>query len=308
MKISITSAYKSIKARNKAIASYDNFLSRWPIPYQAQIIMTSFGETHVLTSGSPQAKPLVLLHGGATNSTMWFHNIAALSSKFQVFAVDIIGEPGKSAGTRPSYKSDGHAHWLKEVFTALNIQTAALCGLSLGGMFAWKFALLYPESVSSLALLSTTTLSKSNTRLSLMFRAILANVLPIPFMAKNFLTYISASASQWPKWAVEGFITQYQAYKFNFDKIQIISDDELSKLPFKTLVLIGEDEILCDQRALVARINALAPSIIVDIIPAAKHTISTDQPDLVNERLRFNMGNFRCSQCALVFSRIYFKA
>ncbi len=285
MKMTIPSAYKSIKLRDKAIASYDDFLARWPIPYQAQTIMTRFGETHVMVSGSPQAKPLVLLHGGATNSTMWFHNIMALSSKFRVFAVDIIGEPGKSAGTRPSYKSDGHAHWLKDVFDALNIHAAAVCGLSLGGMLAWKFALLYPESVSSLALLSTTTLSRSNARLSLLLRAIFANLLPISFIAKNFLTYISASAAQWPEWAVEGFIIQYQSYKFNFDAIQFISDNDLSKLPSKTLILIGQDEVLFDPLAVVSRINSMAPSIIVDIIPGAKHTISTDQPDLVNERL-----------------------
>ena len=151
-KMTIQSAYKSLKARANSIASYDDFLTHWPVPYQAQILMTSFGETHVIVSGSPQAKPLVLLHGAATNSTMWFHNIAVLSKKFRVFAVDIIGEPGKSAGTRPSYKSDGHARWLKEVFSSLEIHEAALCGLSLGGMLAWKFSLLYPESISSLAL------------------------------------------------------------------------------------------------------------------------------------------------------------
>jgi pimeloyl-ACP methyl ester carboxylesterase len=281
------SAYKSIKAKGKAIASYDDFLARWPVPYLTQIVTTSFGETHVIISGSPQKKPLVLLHGGATNSTMWLNNIEALSSKFQVFAIDIIGEPGKSAGTRPLYKSDGHARWLKEVFAALEIHEAALCGLSLGGMLAWKFALQYPESVSSLVLLSTSSLAppSGNNRFSIMLRAILANLIPISFFAKNFLNCISASALQWPDWAVQGFIIQYQSYKFNFDRIPVISDQELSLLPSKTLILIGQDEILYDPIAVKSRINSVASSITIDLIPGAKHTISTDQSALVNERL-----------------------
>lgn len=281
------SAYKSIKARRKAIASYDDFLARWPAPYLTRVVMTSFGETHVIISGSPQRKPLVLLHGGATNSTMWLNNIVALSSEFQVFAVDIIGEPGKSAGTRPLYKSDAHARWLKEVFAALEIHETALCGLSLGGMLAWKFALQYPESVSSLALLSTSSLAppSANNRLSIMFRAILANIIPISFFAKNFLKYISASALQWPDWAVQGFVIQYQSYKFNFDRIPIISDNELSKLPPKTLILMGQDETLYDATDVASRIHKVAPSITVEILSGAKHTIATDQPDLVNERL-----------------------
>jgi len=280
--MTIQSAYKSLKAYGNSMASYDDFLTRWPIPYKAQVLMTSFGKTHVIVSGSPQAKPLVLLHGAATNSTMWFHNIAALSSKFQVFMVDIIGEPGKSAGTRPSYKSDGHARWLKEVFAALEIHEAALCGCSLGGMFAWKFSLLYPESVSSLALLAPPL---ANPRFSVMYRAILASVLPTSFFAKKFLNYISAGASQWPAWGVDAFVTQYQSYKFNFDQVPLISDHELSQLPSKTLILMGQDEVLCNPTTVASRIHSVAPSITVDIIPRAKHTISSDQPEFVNEKL-----------------------
>ncbi len=277
-------AYKSVKAQKKAIAIYDDFLTRWPVPYRTQTVMTSFGETHIIISGSPQAKPLMLLHGSATNSTMWFNNIAALTSRFQTFAVDIIGEPGKSAGTRPLYKSDGHARWLKEVFSALEIHEAALCGLSLGGVIAWKFALLYPESVSSLALLST-SLFRSNARLSLMFHAILANLLPMSFFAKNFLNYISASAGRWPSWGVEAFVISYQSYKFNFDAIPTISDYELSQLPYKTLILMGKDDVIYDPITAAARISSAAPSIIVEILSEAKHTITADQPNLVNEKL-----------------------
>lgn len=280
--MTIQSAYKSIKARDKAIASYDDLLTRWPVSYHAQVVKTRFGETHVIISGSPDAKPLVLLHGAATNSTMWIENIAALSNKFQVYAVDIIGEPGKSAGTRPLYKSDGHARWLKEVFDALNIHQAALCGLSLGGMIAWKFALLYPESVSSLALLAPPL---ANPRFSVMYRAILANVLPTAYFAKKFIKYISASGLQWPEWAVNAFIIQYQAYKFNTDPAPVISDHELSQLPSNTLILLGQDEVLCDSAKVASRIRAAAPSINVEVIPGAKHTVSTDQPDLVNEKL-----------------------
>lgn len=280
--MAIQSAYKSNKAREKTMASYDDFLTRWPIPYQTRMLMTSFGETHIIISGSPESKPLVLLHGAAVNSTMWFHNVAALSSKFQVFAVDIIGEPGKSAGSRPSYKSDGHARWLKEVFAALEIHEAALCGLSLGAMMAYKFALLYPESVSSLALLAPPL---SNQRFSLMFRAILANVLPISFFAKNFFNYISASASQLPEWGVKAFLVQYQSYKFNLDRAPILSDQALLHLPPKTLILLGEDEVLCDPVVAASRIRSIAPSITLNIIPGAKHTISSDQPELVNQKL-----------------------
>ncbi len=65
----------------------------------------------------------------------------------------------------------------------------------------------------------------------------------------------------------------------------MISDHELEKLPSKTLILMGKDETLYDAIDTVSRIQKVAPSITVEILPEAKHTIATDQPDLVNEKL-----------------------
>jgi len=272
-----STAYKSQKARDKTLVSYDEFLQYWPVPYQSQYIFTSFGETHVLISGSTTSKPLVLLHGAAGNSCMWFYNIAALSKQFRVIAVDIIGEPGKSAGTRPLYKSEDYSHWLKEVLENFDIKNAALCGLSLGAMLAYRYALCYPESVSSLALLAPPLANQS---FAVMYRAVLANLFPKMF-AMKFLNYISASAVQWPEWGVKAFIVPYHAYKFNFDKVPLMHEYDLSKLPEKTLILLGKQEVLCNPAEVVLNMN----SINVDIIPGAKHTINADQPAIVNARL-----------------------
>ncbi len=284
----VQSAYKSSKDKERALASYESFLSQWPVPYQARLINTSFGETHIIVSGSPQAKPLILLHGGGGNSTMWMYNIEALSKSFHVFAVDIIGEAGKSAGMRPSFKSEGHARWLKEVFDALGISKAVVCGASLGGMLAHQFALQYPQSVSSLVLLAPPSLFKM--RPSFLFRAILASVFPTSFFARRFLHYISSKASSFSEEAVKAFIIQFQAYKPNMDAIPIISDNDLLRLPSKTLVMLGENEVIYNPIAVASRICSVTPSVAIDIIPGAKHTISVDQADLVNQKILQFLG------------------
>lgn len=284
------SAYKSNKAREKAIAVYDNILMYWPVPYQARYVDTNFGTTHIIVSGSPQAKPLILLHGGGGNSTMWLYNVAALSQTFCVYAIDIIGEAGKSAGTRPLYKSGDHAHWLNEVLNGLGLDKAAICGASLGGMIAHMFALQYPQSVTSLVLLAPPSLLKM--RPSFLFCAILANIFPTTYFTKKFLSYISSSAKNFPPSAVDAFVIQVQSYRPNLDAIPIISDHELSQLSVKTLVLIGDDEVLYNPLDVAERIHAISSSIEVDIIPGAKHTISVDRPDLFSERLiQFIGGN-----------------
>lgn len=286
-------AYKSDKARDRALSSYENILNHWPVVYEQRMITTSFGETYIMVSGSPGAKPLVLLHGGGGNSTMWHDNVASLSKYFQVYAIDIIGEAGKSSGTRPSYKSDGHARWLKEVFVALEIQEAALCGASLGGTIAHQFALIFPQYVTSLVLLAPPSLLKM--RPSFLFRAMLANMMPTTLFARRFLEYISSCGSRFPESAIQAFVIQVQAYKPNMNKIPIISDHDLAQLPHKTLVLLGQDEVLYDPDAVVSRIRSVAPFITITSIPGAKHMTSVDQPDLVNDKIIQFLFPRKCS-------------
>jgi len=158
-------AYKSDKAREKALASYEEILTQWPIPYENRVVETTFGETYIIVSGAQEAKPLVLLHGGGGNSTMFIDNVAALSNHFRVYAIDIIGEAGKSAGTRPTITE--YPIWLKEVFDALGISKAALCGASLGGTLAHQFALTFPQYIDSLILLAPPSLL--NMRIAFIF-------------------------------------------------------------------------------------------------------------------------------------------
>jgi pimeloyl-ACP methyl ester carboxylesterase len=281
--MTIQTAYKSNKARDKALTSYENILNHWPVFYEQHMVTTSFGETCIMVSGSQGAKPLVLLHGGGGNSTMWVDNVASLSKYFQVYAIDIIGEAGKSSSTRPSYKSDGHARWLKEVFDALEIHETALCGASLGGTIAQQFSLIFPQHITSLILLAPPSLFKMQP--SFLFYAILANIFPTDFFAIRFLKYISAHGNKFSKQELQAFIIQIQAYKPNMDKIPIISDHDLAELPHKTLVLLGQDEVLYDPETVVSRIRSAAPFITIAMIPGAKHMISVDQPDLVNDKI-----------------------
>jgi hypothetical protein len=44
-------------------AWYDRRLQNYPVRYEARMVQTAIGPTHVLVSGDADAEPLVLLHG-----------------------------------------------------------------------------------------------------------------------------------------------------------------------------------------------------------------------------------------------------
>lgn len=283
--MTIESAYKSEKVKKLALASYDNILKNWPIPYTERVIETSFGNTFVMVSGDENSKPLILLHGGGGNSTMWMYNVVELSKHFRIYAIDIIGEAGKSAPTRPVFKSDSYAHWLKEVFNKLNLNSIALCGASLGAVLAFRFALVHPEYINRLVLLAPPSLLKM--RVSFILRAVFANMVPINAATVSFLRYMSSGASRFSDEEVQSFITQFKSYRPNKEimAMPVATDEELSRMTSNTLILLGDEEVLYDPKEAIKRINNIAPEISIKTIPGAKHTISIDQPELFNRLL-----------------------
>ncbi|MEZ4517467.1 MAG: hypothetical protein R3C44_11760 [Chloroflexota bacterium] len=63
-----------------------------------------------------------------------------------MYAVDLIGEPGMSAPTRPPWDGPAFAEWLADT-DGLGLEHAMLLGISQGGWTALKFAVTYPERV-----------------------------------------------------------------------------------------------------------------------------------------------------------------
>ncbi len=147
------SVFKSEAGRQQILDRYRSLLARWPVANKQYTVSTLLGNTFVIESGSTDKPALLLLHGSVSNSFTWLGDVERLARDFHVFAVDLVGEPGLSAESRPDYASGDYALWLHDVAEALGLKTLSLLGLSLGGWMALEFATRYPQRVRSLALI-----------------------------------------------------------------------------------------------------------------------------------------------------------
>lgn len=111
--------YKSAAGGQAVAAFYRRALDRWPVPREEMTIPTCAGDTFVVASGDRGAPPVVLFHGSGTNSAMWIRDVADWSRHHRVYAVDMIGEPGFSAPSRPPLASAAYAAWLDDVWRHL---------------------------------------------------------------------------------------------------------------------------------------------------------------------------------------------
>lgn len=123
---------------------YYQKLDELNLSYESITVETSFGDTHVILAGEKDNPPLVLLHGANGCAPIALEAMKGLEQTFRIYAIDVIGQPNLSTGTRPPMKDHSYGQWMYELLSRFSIRDAVLVGISLGGFISWK-ALVYDE-------------------------------------------------------------------------------------------------------------------------------------------------------------------
>jgi pimeloyl-ACP methyl ester carboxylesterase len=99
---------------------------------------------------------LVLVHGHPFDRSLWSPQRAPLAEAgFRVIAPDLRGY-GQSAATAGTVSMRTLAEDVVVLLDRLEVATAALVGLSMGGLVVMEFALAHPQRVWALGLIATT--------------------------------------------------------------------------------------------------------------------------------------------------------
>lgn len=111
--------------------------------------------THYLAAGAT-GRPLVLLHGGGTDSASlsWRPSMGLFSQTCRVIAPDLPGY-GQSPRPRVDYTIEYYTEFLNHFVHALGLSEFSLVGLSLGGHIAASFTLQFPSTIERLVLVDS---------------------------------------------------------------------------------------------------------------------------------------------------------
>ena len=104
---------------------------------------------------------LVLLHGYPFNRSQWRDQLTAFRKSHRVIAPDLRGH-GETDVT-PTTTIQGMAQDVAELMTALDVNTAIIGGLSMGGYVALSFYRRFPERVTALVLADTRASADTDT-------------------------------------------------------------------------------------------------------------------------------------------------
>jgi pimeloyl-ACP methyl ester carboxylesterase len=253
------------------MASYRQVLDGRPVPNQQHRLPTRQGETFVVSCGAVDAPPLILLHGAQSNSASWMFDATAWSRAFRVHAVDMIGDAGFSAPSRPPLDSDAHALWLDDVLAAIGVTRAAFVGLSLGGWLALDYAWRRPERVERLALICPAGIGGQK---NFLLRAAPLMVLG-PWGVRKMREMVFGRAPQQLPEAARPLIELMgligREFRPRVVRIPVLSDTALAALKLPLLAIVGGKDVLIDSFETRERLARLAPHAEVVFLPEGRH-------------------------------------
>ena len=104
--------------------------------------------------GAKDAPALVLVHGFSHSLESWDGWTEELSSEFQIVRMDLPGHGLTGPDPQKRYTVEETAGFIGEFMDAAGIGCAAIGGVSLGGLAAWRFAAAAPDRARALILVN----------------------------------------------------------------------------------------------------------------------------------------------------------
>lgn len=246
--------------------------------------------THLYYEVAGSGHPLVLIHGFTLDTRMWDDQFEVFAQHCRVLRYDLRGF-GKSA--LPMVEPYSHPDDLKALMAHLDIESAYILGLSLGGAVAVDFAVTYPEATDAFIPVDAALIGgfewlegrpSSDVREHAQQSGLEA--------AKSFwLNHPLFEAAREKPVVVTRLVQMVETYSgwhlLNADPVRIPEPpaiERLESLSMPTLVIVGERDLLDFRRAADIMAERIAGAKKA-VIPGVGHMANTEDPERFNEIL-----------------------
>lgn len=268
------SVWKTPRGATIVRERYEAALQLWPGASRHFTVPTRFGSTFVIESGPPDAPPLVLLHGTASNSASWMVDAADWQQHFRIVAIDIIGDAGFSAEVRPPLDTGDHAAWLDDVFSARGVSQPAIAGTSLGGWLALDYAVRSPGKVRQLVLFCPGGVGRN---LNVLFWA-LPLLLLGPWGRRKLTERIGGKRNgpfDKKQAAIAGLLElTFAHFVPRRSSLPQIKGADLAGLDMPVLAILGGKDVFIDSAETRRRLEANVRNLTIRFLPDAPHFIA----------------------------------
>ena len=260
---------------------YDSKMEEWPVSYEDLYIDTQYGKVHVVASGPQNAPPMLLLHASGVSGWSWKYNVDELSQDYCTYAIDLIGDAGKSEFNDLKHvikDGEDQAELYGEIADNLGIEQAYVVGASEGGFIGTNYALHAPHRVKKMALLGP--MGYSGATQSVM-RIMFAQFFPLKAIQKSTFKWAFSDS---PK-IMQDFGDWFHLIMTAYNPAKVaplpISEKKRQSIQVPVLFIFGKRDNLVGNAARARDLVQDIPEVKVEIIDAG-HLMAAEIPEQVN--------------------------
>lgn len=276
-----TSIYGSPEVRARFLAMYHARMAQWPVPYDDIFVGTSYGTVHVIASGPDDAPAMVLLHASGVSSWSWKYNVEALSREHRTYAIDLIGDAGRS-----EYASLDHvmrtgrdqADLYAAIMDSLGIGRAFVVGASEGGFIASNLALHHPERVRRMVLLGPMGYAGATRTVA---RIMFAQLFPLPRVQRSTFRWAFGDDPELARDFRDWFLLLMNSCVPAKVAPLPLPAEQRQAIRVPVLFVFGQRDNLVGDPAAAVRLVRDMPDAHVEVVDAG-HLMGAERPDRVN--------------------------
>jgi pimeloyl-ACP methyl ester carboxylesterase len=255
------SFYKSEAGKLEILTLYNQKLKDLNINYQYKDVETAFGKTNVISIGDASKPPIVIVHGSNGCAPIALETYSGLEAHFQVFAVDVLAQPNKSAETRLSMKNDDYGKWLHEVIDHLKLKNVTLAGFSFGGLVILKALEFKDFNIKEVFLTAPAYIVNGNP-----LKALFKVFIPMKrYIKTKKITYIERFLNELftekDAFALEFLSKVFLHFKMDFSPVPVINRREAKAIKTPITVIAAKNDLMFPGDKMIKRANKIFPSL-----------------------------------------------
>ncbi|MGZ0148739.1 alpha/beta fold hydrolase [Kribbella sp. WER1] len=278
-------------------SKYDAAMRDLPAPAGVRDVRTEYGIVRVYRFAGARSglAPLVLLPGTSSGTPVWADNLKSLLAITDVYAIDLLGEPGLSVQSRPITSDEDKAAWLDQTLAALPEKRFNLLGMSIGGWTAMNLAVRHPERIATVTTLDAVNVY-DGIPVETALRALPAAVKWLPRSWRDSFNSYTAGGAPVEHVPVADMIESgMKNYTIRQPQPRRISEQQLSALPMPVLAIIAGRSVMHDPAKARSTAERALRTKTVAFYPDASHAINGEYPERIAGDVRAFLAAHRDS-------------
>lgn len=281
--------FKTQEGKETILKLYNQKLEQLQLAYSEQQIDTRFGKTNIIVSGDKQNPPLLLIHGTGGCAPLILESLSNLTTKYCVYAVDVLAQPNKSAETRLDMKSLDYGKWLTAIIIKLRLKAVTLVGFSFGGLISLKTLEFNQTPIKQVFLIAPVYIVNGNPLLGL-----LKMFIPLKkFIKTNSPKYIKrvmdALFSEYDTFALQFMSATFQHCNMDFSPLPLLSKKAAQQIQTPITIFAAEKDLMFPGKKMIKRSKHLFSSLKeTKLLKSSKHVPSYKDFEIIEKSILDN--------------------